>query len=201
MSWKDKWNRNRERGKEAGFTLIEVLAAIVILSIVSLVLTSYFTNALSYSKSNQNKTIMVNLARNALFYMEKQDFGDMGAFFNVKKVNQNPLHPEIVASQCKDATTCIYNTNIMNAGALPEVLNPVINGISYEVSIKYQADLHQDMLAGKSIVDGVESADDRKKEMAPYLIPVLVEVTGPGGPNGQASSTAVEGYITDEKIR
>lgn len=66
--------------QEKGFTLIEVLAAIVILSIVSLVLTSYFTNAMSYSKSNQNKTIMVNLARNALFYVEKQDFEAMKEF-------------------------------------------------------------------------------------------------------------------------
>lgn len=66
--------------QEKGFTLIEVLAAIVILSIVSLVLTSYFTNAMSYSKSNQNKTIMVNLARNALFYVEKQDFKEMQEF-------------------------------------------------------------------------------------------------------------------------
>lgn len=66
--------------QEKGFTLIEVLAAIVILSIVSLVLTSYFTNAMSYSKSNQNKTIMVNLARNALFYVEKQDFEEMSNF-------------------------------------------------------------------------------------------------------------------------
>lgn len=66
--------------QEKGFTLIEVLAAIVILSIVSLVLTSYFTNAMSYSKSNQNKTIMVNLARNALFYVEKQDFEAMQEF-------------------------------------------------------------------------------------------------------------------------
>ncbi|MFD1903648.1 prepilin-type N-terminal cleavage/methylation domain-containing protein [Paenibacillus rhizoplanae] len=74
MSWKDPWNRSRERGKEAGFTLIEVLAAIVILSIVSLVLTSYFTHALSYSKSNQNKTIMVNLARNALFLYGEAGF-------------------------------------------------------------------------------------------------------------------------------
>lgn len=201
MSWKDKWNRNRERGKEAGFTLIEVLAAIVILSIVSLVLTSYFTNALSYSKSNQNKTIMVNLARNALFYMEKQDFGDMETFFNVKDVKSGAVHPRIIASQCKTAAACSYNSVIINAGALPEVLNPVINGISYEVNITYQADLHQNMLAGKSIVNGALSNDDRKKEMAPYLIPVQVEVTGPGGPNGHASSTAVEGYITDEKIR
>lgn len=72
--------------QEKGFTLIEVLAAIVILSIVSLVLTSYFTNAMSYSKSNQNKTIMVNLARNALFYVEKQDFKAMKVFLRKGKM-------------------------------------------------------------------------------------------------------------------
>lgn len=72
--------------QEKGFTLIEVLAAIVILSIVSLVLTSYFTNAMSYSKSNQNKTIMVNLARNALFYVEKQDFEAMKEFLRKGKM-------------------------------------------------------------------------------------------------------------------
>lgn len=72
--------------QEKGFTLIEVLAAIVILSIVSLVLTSYFTNAMSYSKSNQNKTIMVNLARNALFYVEKQDFKAMKEFLRKGKM-------------------------------------------------------------------------------------------------------------------
>lgn len=72
--------------QEKGFTLIEVLAAIVILSIVSLVLTSYFTNAMSYSKSNQNKTIMVNLARNALFYVEKQDFKAMKEFLRKRKM-------------------------------------------------------------------------------------------------------------------
>lgn len=200
MSWRDKWNRNRERGKEEGFTLIEVLAAIVILSIVSLVLTSYFTNALSYSKSNQNKTIMVNLARNALFYMEKQDFEAMAQYFDVDNTNPSAVHPDIEAAQCT-ATACNYTTLFMNSGVLPDVLNPVINNISYQVNITYQADLHRDMLKGKSIVNGVESSDPRKQEMAPYLIPVQVEVTGPGGPNAHTSSTVVEGYITDEKIR
>ncbi|MNW65532.1 hypothetical protein D3C74_439220 [compost metagenome] len=45
------------------------------------------------------------------------------------------------------------------------------------------------------------TVDIRKQEMAPYLIPVEVTVTGPGGPNGHTASTVVEGYITDEKIR
>ncbi|QUL54530.1 prepilin-type N-terminal cleavage/methylation domain-containing protein [Paenibacillus tritici] len=188
MSWKDQWNRSRERGQEAGFTLIEVLAAIVILSIVSLVLTSYFTNALSYSKSNQNKTIMVNLARNALFYMEKQDFEAMGRYFNVDDTSPK-AHPKIEAAQC-NAVVCNYKTVFINGEVLPEVLNPFINNIEYEVNITYQADLHEEMLL-----------DTRKKGMAPYLIPIKVEVTGPGGPNANTVSTVVEGYIADEKIR
>lgn len=202
MSWTDLRNRTRERGKEAGFTLIEVLAAIVILSIVSLVLTSYFTHALSYSKSNQNKTIMVNLARNALFYMEKQDFEAMSDYFNVADTRSGAVHPEIEAAQCTTAV-CNMKSVFINGDVLPEVLNPVINNIAYEVNITYQADLHRDMLEGRSSSgDGdKDTPDPRKQDMAPYLIPVRVEVTGPGGPNASAASTVVEGYITDEKIR
>lgn len=200
MSWTDPRNRSRQQSKEAGFTLIEVLAAIVILSIVSLVLTSYFTHALSYSKSNQNKTVMVNLARNALFYMEKQDFGEMKKFFNVKDTleeeNEETDHPAIKAVQCT-ATVCNMKSEFINGDVLPEVLNPVINNIAYEINITYQAKLHRDMLEGRSD----DTPDPRKKDMAPYLIPVRVEVTGPGGPNASAASTVVEGYITDEKIR
>lgn len=199
MSWTDPRNRSRERSREAGFTLIEVLAAIVILSIVSLVLTSYFTNALSYSKSNQSKTVMVNLARNALFYMEKQDFEEMSNYFNVADKNKGAEHPDIKAAQCT-ASVCNMKSEFINGDVLPEVLNPVINDIAYEVNITYQAELHQDMLEGRS-GNGTNDPDPRKKDMAPYLIPVQVEVTGPGGPNANTASTVVEGYITDEKIR
>lgn len=203
MSWTDPRNRSRERSKEAGFTLIEVLAAIVILSIVSLVLTSYFTHALSYSKSNQSKTVMVNVARNALFYMEKQDFEEMKRFFNVKDKpedeHEGADHPYIAATQCT-AEVCNMKSVFINGDVLPEVLNPVINNIAYEVNITYQADLHRDMMEGRS-GNGSNDPDTRKKDMAPYLIPVRVEVTGPGGPNANAASTVVEGYITNEKIR
>lgn len=208
MHRKDKhnplWNRQQ------GFTLIEVLAAIVILSIVSLVLTSYFTNAMSYSKSNQNRTIMVNLARNALFYAEKQDFEAMSLYFQGKQAEgANPAipgHSSIKASDCvpitEAAASCgAYQTVVTDANALANVLNPVINNISYQVNIVYQVNLHQDMLAGRISGGDDSEMDERKKEMAPYLIPVEVTVTGPGGPQGRTSSTVVEGYITDEKIR
>lgn len=208
MHRKDKhsplWNRQQ------GFTLIEVLAAIVILSIVSLVLTSYFTNAMSYSKSNQNRTIMVNLARNALFYAEKQDFEAMSLYFQGKQAEgANPAipgHSSIKGLDCvpitEAAASCgAYQTVVTDTNALASVLNPVINNISYQVNIVYQVNLHQDMLAGRISGGDEGEMDERKKEMAPYLIPVEVTVTGPGGPQGRTSSTVVEGYITDEKIR
>jgi prepilin-type N-terminal cleavage/methylation domain-containing protein len=208
MVLKDK-RRNTKESTEKGFTLLEVLAAIIILSIVSLVLTSYFTRALSYSKSNQNKTIMVNLARNALFYMAKQDFETMSVYFQGTKAGTQPAvvgHASIDASGCVPLTeTSVscgnYENMITDANTLAHVLNPVINNVKYQVSITYQANLHQEMMNGKTSGNANEAVDVRKQEMAPYLIPVEVTVTGPGGPNGNTSSTVVEGYITDEKIR
>ncbi|WP_342420785.1 prepilin-type N-terminal cleavage/methylation domain-containing protein [Paenibacillus sp. FSL E2-0178] len=193
MSWRDKWNRNRERGREEGFTLIEVLAAIVILSIVSLVLTSYFTNALSYSKSNQNKTIMVNLARNALFYMEKQDFEAMGNFFKVSDVTAAE-HPKILADQCTDVAKvpCSYNGLVKDETVLQKVLNPSINGINYTINIAYQADLYSQMKLSEDVI---------KQRAADYLIPVLITVRSPEKNSGNATETVVEGYIRDEEIR
>lgn len=176
--------------QEQGFTLIEVLAAIVILSIVSLVLTSYFTNAMSYSKSNQNKTIMVNLARNALFYVEKQDFEPIKIYFRDKG------NPAILADQCyrtePDTEFCESYTNIADTGVLVDVLNPTINGIQYHIDIKYQKKLDEEAL---------KSPDVTQQVMAKYLLPVEVRVRDSGRNNNTISETVVEGYITDEEIR
>jgi len=184
MSWRDKWNRNRERGKEEGFTLIEVLAAIVILSIVSLVLTSYFTNALSYSKSNQNKTIMVNLARNALFYMEKQDFDKMEDYF--ADVTHNTLECSISDGSCGT-----YNSIVDDTVVLEAILNPYINKVQYQISIVYQRATHNNMSTSKTDFD---------KDISPYLLPVEV-IVWDSKDTIRAKQTVVEGYITDEKIR
>jgi len=102
------------------------------------------------------------------------------------------------ASECTTTITCVYSNSFVNGGALPDVLNPVVNNIKYEINIRYQFQLHQEMQEGKNSGGGV---DTRKSEMAPYLIPVEVKVSGNGGPGGTAYTTVVEGYITDEKIR
>lgn len=167
-----------------------MLAAIVILSIVSLVLTSYFTNAMSYSKSNQNKTIMVNLARNALFYVEKQDFKAMKEFFTQGEdaIEAAKCQKDTDDSlKCEDYKGLVQDTEILN-----QVLNPAINGVNYQIDIKYQRDLHNQSL---------ESSDPEKQKMAVYLLPVLVKVSRADSSGGPQSEPVVEGYITDEKIR
>lgn len=174
--------------QENGFTLIEILAAIVILAIVSLVLTSYFTNAMSYSKSNQNKTIMVNLARNALFYVEKQDFDSLNKYF------REDGNKDILADQCyrigSENLFCDSYKNIFNTEILANVLNPSINGVQYHIDIQYQKNL-----------DDSTSSDPTQQVMAKYLLPVNVRVRDSGRNNAKVSETIVEGYITDEEIR
>ncbi|WP_340026122.1 prepilin-type N-terminal cleavage/methylation domain-containing protein [Paenibacillus sp. FSL K6-1096] len=201
MSWTDPRNRSRKRGREAGFTLIEVLAAIVILSIVSLVLTSYFTHALSYSKSNQSKTVMVNLARNALFYMEKQDFEEMKVFLRGRPATGS--QPEIIGHPAIQAASCIpltqttadcsaYSTAVSDVTTLAKVLNPTINNINYHIDIEYQSSLHTGM---------INSSDSIEKATAEYLLPVRIRVRDSNQGTTNAKETIVEGYITDEQIR
>ncbi|MWV46642.1 prepilin-type N-terminal cleavage/methylation domain-containing protein [Paenibacillus sp. HJL G12] len=177
--------------QEKGFTLVEVLAAIVIFSIVSIVLTSYFANALSYSKSNQNKTVMINLARNALVFMQKQDYGKLHEFYHAEKFGEE--HPVILGSSA-EASPDLYSELFPNtdASALAAVLHPTINNVAYEINVEYEADLHQQMLG---------SSDQQKQKMSKNLIPVKVVIRGAAGPGGHATDSAVEGYITNEELR
>ncbi|WP_042195580.1 type IV pilus modification PilV family protein [Paenibacillus camerounensis] len=174
--------------QEQGFTLIEVLAAIIILSIVSLVLTSYFTNAMSYAKANQNKTIMVNLARNALFYAEKQDFDKWKCYLDSKG---NIGYSDVRTVDEPDAP-CSYNSLVKDVQVLDKVLNPSINGINYTINIAYQAEIYNKMKDSQDLV---------KQKSADYLIPVLITVKSPEKNGGNAAQTVVEGYIRNEEIR
>ncbi|WP_379135587.1 prepilin-type N-terminal cleavage/methylation domain-containing protein [Paenibacillus sp. sgz500958] len=178
------------RNQEQGFTLIEVLAAIVILSIVSLVLTSYFTQAMTYSKSNQNKTIMVNLARNALFYMEKQDFDKMKVFLDDK-------NKDVLAADCRPGScgTSDYSDAFEDTEALSNILNLQINNIWYSINIIYQPAL----LSGTSESSGSSTVD--KSRINEYLLPIKAVVTRVDGGNQPNYTVNVEGYITDERIR
>lgn len=192
---------------ERGFTLIEVLAAIVILSIVSLVLTSYFSNALFYANKNQNKTVMVNLARNALFYIEKQDFEEIKEYFNVDfQMNlEKKIYPDISSERCaRDISIPTTSCSKLFSGSaelLESILKPTINGFDYNITISYQSELHEGMLHPAQATDETVESKVDKALMATYLLPVKVIVSGEVGSGTMTDVTVVEGYITDDKIR
>lgn len=57
-----------------GLTLIEVLLSLAILSIILLGSMKFFTQAYTYTSGSQNKTAAVNVARNALMFIENESF-------------------------------------------------------------------------------------------------------------------------------
>lgn len=186
--------------KEEGFTLIEVLAALLILSIVALAFTAYFSNALTFAKSNQNQTIMSNLARNALVYMQKQNFEPLKNYFDspnatvvreatATKEKRVGITPETFAS-CTTATegACAFRNIFQNGNLQPimGVLSPQVNGISYRVVIEYQKDLNRATDAGGGL-------------LLPISATVTTVTSGAGGPG--ADAVTVEGYVNAQSIR
>ncbi|QDH20823.1 prepilin-type N-terminal cleavage/methylation domain-containing protein [Saccharibacillus brassicae] len=186
--------------KEQGFTLIEVLASLLILSIVALAFTAYFSNALTFAKSNQNKTIMSNLARNALVYMQKQDFDRMESYFEsgiatVVRPGNSPgtervgIAPETFGSCTNDTSgVCVFRDMFENRNLEPlrAVLEPRVNGVQYRVVIEYQKELNRTEAEGGAL-----------------LLPIRATVTtaeaGSGGPG--ADAVTVEGYVNAQSIR
>lgn len=177
---------SKRKARDEGFTLIEVLAATVILSVASLAMMTFFINAMSYNKGNQNKTVMVNLARNALFYMEKQRFNDVRDYF----ANNSVI--DLQQSNCQlvglGELKCDSNNDFLKSmTGLWDVFNPVVNGKNYEVIVTYQ----------KNLVDKEPSSTKFQ-----YLIPISVSVRDKNAPNLSTRYQAnVEGYILDESIR
>ncbi|WP_217597606.1 prepilin-type N-terminal cleavage/methylation domain-containing protein [Cohnella sp. GbtcB17] len=181
------WLRKRQSDEE-GFSLIEVLAAITILSIVSLAMTAFFIQAMSYAKGNQNKTVAVNLARNALFFVEKQSFDAMKSYFIDPELNPESMvtfDPAACSEENAGSSGCTAKmvALMQSIPTLMEVLTPTVNGTHFNISVTYDPKLLT------------------KLDLAPYLIPVRVSVVDAADPSDKRSASEVEGYIANEKIR
>ncbi|MGG1514948.1 prepilin-type N-terminal cleavage/methylation domain-containing protein [Paenibacillus oryzisoli] len=176
------------KSRDEGFTLIEVLAATVILSIASLGMMAFFLHAMSYNKGNQNKTVMINLARNALFYMEKQSFSDLEIYFR----GEGHDRIDLLSSGCEMTAgnlMCGQDPSVQpilsKLEGLWDVFYPEVNGKRYQVVVTYQKDLANDG-AGKF----------------KYLLPISVAVRDISDTTKSRRYQAnVEGYIVHESIR
>ncbi|MDI4644313.1 type IV pilus modification PilV family protein [Cohnella hashimotonis] len=180
---------HKRRTAEEGFSLIEVLAAITILSIVSLAMTAFFIQAMSYAKGNQNKTVAVNLARNALFFVEKQSFDEFNKYFKTHlKVDSANCTYENNQYNCKndEETENLFR----NIPGLWGVLNTNINGKEYQLTIEYEDQVLKNT-----------PEDPKKRDLAAYLIPIKVVTNEKNAKPASRGFAEVGGYITDEKIR
>ncbi|SDS78740.1 prepilin-type N-terminal cleavage/methylation domain-containing protein [Paenibacillaceae bacterium GAS479] len=205
-------------GDEQGFTLLEIMASIVILSVVALTLSGFFVQAMSYSKQNQNKTIAIHLARNALAYIQKEPYAPLRNYLATEQVSGG--YPALEASQCQPASIgtggCLpYISAVTDTATLAHVLNPEVNGIVYSVKISYQPELSpnlnlqpDELDEGKSVAAGSApgsglgsgtNGQDGASALSAYLMAVQVEVSSEAG--GRSESVRVEGYLTDETIR
>ena len=64
----------KRENSENGLTLIEVLISISILGILLIVFMRFFLQAGTFTNLNEKRTVGINVARNALMFMEKQNF-------------------------------------------------------------------------------------------------------------------------------
>ncbi|MFB9325197.1 prepilin-type N-terminal cleavage/methylation domain-containing protein [Paenibacillus aurantiacus] len=211
-------NEQEKTHAESGFTLVEILACLVVLAIAGLTLTSFFVNAMSYAKGNQSKTVMVNLARNTLFYMQKEAvFDELGGYFQVAQetLPSGEKRKVISPDGCSSGLCAGYRALIRNGSAdtstLATILHPNINGIQYRVEISYQPNLYKTLKAnGTSGGTGLVSGEATEAQtISDYLIPIKVsvleeKVNADGTVEAvktKRDQTEVEGYITDESIR
>ncbi|NBD25353.1 type IV pilus modification PilV family protein [Paenibacillus glycinis] len=202
--------RANRAADERGFTLVEILASLVVLAIAGLTMTAFFTHAMSNAKGNQNKTVMVNLARNTLFYMQKQSvFKEVHDLYQVGRTLPTDETREVIESEGCSANACTnYVKLVKQPQTLYAVLNPEINGILYRVKISYQDKLYDTLSKIKNAPPAGEESP-QTTQMSDYLIPIKVEIAEapmdkggqPAKPSRKRDWMEVEGYITDETIR
>ncbi|WP_066365608.1 prepilin-type N-terminal cleavage/methylation domain-containing protein [Neobacillus fumarioli] len=137
-----------------GLTLIEVLVSITILGIITTAFLSYFTQAYSYTKKNQDQTVGINIARNVLYYMEQQNYQSIkNQYF---PSDTNPKEVKLTIDNCKDS---VFDTPVCR-----DFFSTEINNVDYSTTVTLSRD----------VTNGSQTASPN---LSNYLIGVEVQVT------------------------
>jgi prepilin-type N-terminal cleavage/methylation domain-containing protein len=113
-----------------GLTLLEVLVSLTILGILLIGAMKFFSQAYSFTSSNQNKTIAINVARNAIMYMERQ------SFIEIRKSFEDNAKEPLALMICNDS----YQIIGPNDRVEPDCSPITINNIKYDVTIQTNSD-------------------------------------------------------------
>jgi prepilin-type N-terminal cleavage/methylation domain-containing protein len=162
-----------------GLTLIEVLVSVTILSTVLLVFLNFFFQAGTYTNMNQKKTVAVNVARNALMYMENQSFLEIKREFSQVNEGMKDSKDHVVKLKiCADSYKTFSPGDVVPEQQCKDI---IINQIAYEVEI-----------SSENVLSPEQGELD-------YYIPIAVKVRWIT--NDKEFSTTVDGTVKSEDIR
>ncbi|MBP2240599.1 prepilin-type N-terminal cleavage/methylation domain-containing protein [Cytobacillus eiseniae] len=109
-----------------GFTLIEILLSLTILGIIIIGSMQFFSQAYTYTNMNQKKTAAVNVARNALMYIEKENF------IIVRDVFEKNPDEELTIKICEQKYKSFWKDKPIDSSCE----DITINNVKYNVSIR-----------------------------------------------------------------
>lgn len=134
--------------KQRGFTLVEVLASIAILGIITITVMTFFSQSYDYTKRNQSKTVGINVARNVMNYFDQLEFNELYKQYGITSLGPDGV--KITLADCNNRPN-LYTTSCS------EILQPTINNYQYDTEItlkKYtnEADKNQDYDLNKNLI-------------------------------------------------
>ena len=188
-----------------GFTLLEVLASITILSIVAIGMFSFFTNAMKYTTYNQDKTVAINIARGVLAYMQRLDFETLTQY--VDREIHNTDKP-FVHLNCDE----LFKDNEDEKQVCKKILSPTVNNVPYETRIHVFLVPYNDSETWNKLQESPleefpallkkriseESIKNPDSKLQDYLLKIYVIVRWG---DSVEDSEWLEGVIADETIR
>ncbi|KAA0549230.1 type II secretion system protein [Bacillus sp. BGMRC 2118] len=171
-----------------GFTLLEILASLSILGIVLITLLAFFTQAYSYTNLNKNKTVAVNIARNTVTYIEKQNFYSMKQFMDEEIGTQDFV--EMNGDLCEKDISITKNgtqydrplfdsSESCTSVLVPEINNTVFNTEDHYVEVKLR--------------QTPKLASGNEDPLSAYLLHFDVEVH-----YGSSAPITIQGVISNE---
>ncbi|MGJ7035151.1 type IV pilus modification PilV family protein [Anoxybacillus eryuanensis] len=183
-----------------GFTLIEVLLSIVILSFVVSGMFMFFTNAMTYTAYSQSKTVAVNIARGVIHYMERLDFQTINAYVHDHMTEQTPFIRF-------DASSCSNTSLFPNEDVCQAVFAPTVNNVTYDEEdvqawlIPYDQAIWSNIKTNPPsefpdpLKQTIQNEKDIKENVSDYLLRLYVTVRS----NNEV--IVLKGVIANESIR
>ncbi|MGD6774335.1 type IV pilus modification PilV family protein [Sutcliffiella horikoshii] len=131
--------------EQQGFTLLEVLLSLTILSVVVIGLMSFFHNSYNYVNENEDKAIATQIARNVMNYVEKQNYNKFEGYLSHEVDTSEDVHIiPLDKTYCDKKVTIKKNNDTLTSESTSDdivlfdnvdrclsILNPVINNEAY----------------------------------------------------------------------